>query len=62
MTQPEISRDQRAALQQQRAEQAVAAINGGSNVTWEAYSLANEFTDAQTSRLGAWLKRVFRKP
>lgn len=61
MTHPEPSREQRAALQQQRAEQAVAAINGGSNVTWEAYTLANEFTDAQSSRFGAWLARVFRK-
>jgi len=57
----EPTREQRARLQQQRAEEAIASINAGANVTGESYRLANEFTDAHSARFGAWLRRVFRR-
>ena len=47
--------------QEERALQAIRAIQNGANPTYEAYTLANEFTDGQTSRFTAWLRRVFRR-
>ena len=46
---------------EKRALAAIAAINGGANPTGEAFALSNEFTDRQTARLTAWLRRLFRK-
>ena len=48
--------------QEERALQALRNIQSGSNLTFEAYTLANEFTDSHTARLAAWLRRVFRLP
>lgn len=39
----------------ERALEAVKAINAGANPAYEAYVLANEFTDRHTARLWAWL-------
>jgi hypothetical protein len=43
--------------QQQRAERAIAAIFSGGDLTYEATTLANEFTDRQTARLKTALRR-----
>ena len=51
-----------AKAQEERALQAIRNIQAGSNVTYEAYMLANEFTDSHTARFMAWLRRVFRRP
>ena len=48
--------------QEERALQAIRNIQSGSNVTYEAYTLANEFTDSHTARFMAWLRRVFTRP
>ncbi len=55
----EPTREERARLRRQRAEEAIASINGGADVTGESYRLANEFTDENTARFGAWLRGVF---
>jgi len=47
--------------QEQRALRAIEAITAGANIGDEAFRLANEFTDRQTSRLVAWLKRHRRR-
>jgi hypothetical protein len=41
----------RAERQQQRALQAIRAVQAGADPTAEALRLANEFTDEQTTRL-----------
>jgi len=46
---------------EKRALEAIAAVNAGANPTWEAFKLSNEFTDRQTARFAAWLRRLFRK-
>jgi hypothetical protein len=43
--------------QQQRAQRAIGAIFSGGDLTEEAMTLANEFTDRQTARLKAALRR-----
>ena len=48
--------------QEERALQAIRNIQAGANPTYEAYTLANEFTDSHTARFRAWLRRVFRRP
>ena len=48
--------------QEERALQAIRAIQDGANPSAEAYLLANQFTDSHTARLRAWLRRVFRRP
>jgi hypothetical protein len=53
-------RQQRALAQQERAIEAINAIFSGSDLTEESLRLANEFTDRQTARLSAWLRRPGR--
>ena len=48
--------------QQQRALDAIAAINAGANPAHEAYQLANDYTDRQSARFIAWLRRLARRP
>lgn len=48
--------------QEERALQAIRNIQSGSNVTYEAYILANQFTDSHTARFVAWLRRVLKRP
>ena len=48
--------------QEERALQAIRNIQSGSNLTFEAYTLANEFTDSHTARFVAWLRRFFTRP
>jgi hypothetical protein len=45
----------------ERALEAVKAINAGANPTYEAYVLANEFTDRHTARFSVWLRRLRRR-
>jgi hypothetical protein len=52
-----LTRAERAAAQEQRAMDALAAIFAGGDLTAEAEALANEFTDRQTARL----RNVFRR-
>ncbi|MET0295776.1 MAG: hypothetical protein ABW024_00130 [Microbacterium sp.] len=47
--------------QEQRAMRALEAIWGGADLTQEAMTLANEFTDRHTSRFSGWMRRVFRR-
>lgn len=47
--------------QEQRAERAITAIVAGGDLTTEAMTLSNEFTDRQTERLRAWLRRLLRR-
>ena len=42
--------------QQERALDAVAAINAGADPAAEAFALANDYTDGLTARLGRWLR------
>ena len=42
--------------QEQRAQRAIEAIFSGSDLTEEAMTLANEFTDRQTARLSKWVR------
>ena len=46
---------------EKRALEAIAAVAAGANPTREAYTLSNEFTDRQSARVAAWLRRVFLK-
>ena len=46
---------------EKRALEAIAAVAAGANPTREAYALSNEFTDRQSARVAAWLRRVFLK-
>ena len=46
---------------EKRALEAIAAINAGANPTLAALTLSNEFTDRQTARFRAWLRRVFTR-
>ena len=46
---------------EKRALEAIAAINAGANPTREAFTLSNEFTDRQSARLSAWVRRLFTK-
>jgi hypothetical protein len=48
----------RAAAQEERAREALAAILNGGDLTDETTRLSNEYTDEQTARLGAWAKRA----
>jgi hypothetical protein len=43
--------------QEQRAQRAIEAIFSGADLTEEAMTLANEFTDRQTARIKAALRR-----
>lgn len=43
--------------QEQRAQRAIEAIFSGADLNAEAMQLANEFTDRQTARLAAWVRR-----
>lgn len=47
--------------QEERALEAVRAINAGASPTHEALTLANEFTDRHTLRFTAWLRRILRR-
>ena len=53
-------RRRRAAEQEERARQALANIMNGGDLGEETTRLSNEFTDAQTARLRAWLGRALR--
>jgi hypothetical protein len=53
-------RQRRALAQQERAIEAITAIFSGSDLTEESLQLANEFTDRQTARVSAWLRRPGR--
>jgi hypothetical protein len=54
----EDERARRAAAQEERAREALASILNGGDLTDETTRLSNEYTDAQTARLGAWVKRA----
>lgn len=58
MAQPD---DERPETQEERALRALRAIHEGADLTEEAMTLANEFTDRHTGRFTAWLRRVFRR-
>ncbi len=45
--------------QERRALRSIEAINAGADIGDEAFQLANEFTDRNTARATAWLKRRF---
>ncbi len=47
--------------QQQRAIAALQAVWAGGNLGEETQKLSNEFTDRQTARFAAWLRRLFRR-
>jgi len=47
--------------QEQRALRSIEAIGGGADIAAEALALSNEFTDRQTRRLRAWVKRLVRR-
>ena len=47
-------------IRQEKAEAAIRAINAGANPTFEAYKLANEFTDSVTDSLAQRVRRLFR--
>jgi glutamate-1-semialdehyde aminotransferase len=58
-----VERSQRALeaeRQQQRALEAIRAVQSGADPTAEALRLANEFTDERTSRLMGRLRRKRR--
>ena len=46
--------------QEQRAMRSLQAIFGGADPTVEATQLANEFTDRQSGRFTAWVRRFSR--
>lgn len=48
---------QRARTQQERAIEAINAISAGADPGMEALRLANDFTDRQTAKLSARLRR-----
>jgi hypothetical protein len=61
--QPDVSRrhgPERELTQEERALEAIWAIGAGADPTAEAFRLSNEFTDRQTARFWAWLRR--RRP
>lgn len=43
------------------AREVIARISAGARPGPEAFALSNAFTDRQTARLRAWLKRIFRR-
>ncbi|WP_298876887.1 hypothetical protein [uncultured Microbacterium sp.] len=51
--------DREAESQEERALRSLRAIDGGADVGAEALALANEFTDRQTGRVTAWMRRTF---
>ncbi len=46
---------------EERALEAIARVNAGAHPGAEAFALSNEFTDRQTARLAAWLRRILRR-
>lgn len=40
---------------------ALAAIQGGADLTDEAMTLSNEFTDRHTARFTSWVRGLFRR-
>ncbi|QJU52192.1 hypothetical protein SCB71_14000 [Herbiconiux sp. KACC 21604] len=46
--------------QERRAHETLASIGRGGDLGAETLALSNEFTDRQTARLGAWLRRFAR--
>ncbi|MDQ1608545.1 MAG: hypothetical protein QOE16_1277 [Microbacteriaceae bacterium] len=56
----ELGQEERELTQEERALEAIWAIGAGADPTAEAFRLSNEFTDRQTARFWAWLRR--RKP
>jgi hypothetical protein len=55
-------RSERALKQQERAIDAINAIAAGADPSLEALRLANDFSDRQTARLTAWLRRSKSQP
>jgi hypothetical protein len=53
--------DENAEARRLRAEEAVRAIADGADPGAEALRLSNEFTDEWTDRIGARLRRLFRR-
>jgi hypothetical protein len=53
--------DENAEARRLRAEEAVRAIADGPDPGAEALRLSNEFTDEWTDRIGARLRRLFRR-
>jgi hypothetical protein len=49
---------ERELTQEERALEAIKAVAEGANPTQEAFRLSNEFTDRQTARFWAWLRRL----
>ncbi|MDQ1581182.1 MAG: hypothetical protein QOD05_1957 [Microbacteriaceae bacterium] len=49
---------ERELTQEESALEAIEAIASGANPTQEAFRLSNEFTDRQTARFWAWLRRL----
>jgi hypothetical protein len=47
--------------EEKSARDAIARIAAGADPGAEAFALSNAFTDRQTARLRAWLRRVFRR-
>jgi hypothetical protein len=48
--------------QQERAMETINAIAAGADPSSEALRLANEFSDRQSARLAAWLRRSKSQP
>jgi len=44
--------------QEERAMRALQAIWGGADLTEEAMTLSNEYTDRHAGRLAAWVRRL----
>ena len=51
-------REREARAQQDRAIRTIRAVMSGSDLADETLELANEFTDARTAKLAAWLRRA----
>ncbi|WP_368499011.1 hypothetical protein [Herbiconiux sp. A18JL235] len=54
-------RMRRADEQERRALEALGSISRGGDLGAETLALSNEFTDRQTARFGAWLRRLGRR-
>lgn len=52
----------RAEAQEERAMQALDSILRGGDLGEETLRLSNEYTDGQTARFRAWLRRLARRP
>jgi hypothetical protein len=57
--------DERARAKREQEERAIAALEAimrGGDLAAESQALSNEFTDRQTARIGAWFRRLLRRP